>query len=93
MTSFSIFIKLLPPLNRLLFDYEPLPLASPPLIRCCIEGICWLFSVEDIERNDGSPEKPYYMSDSLKKILNKQNRGSVERVDGASDTEKPKSDE
>lgn len=49
--------------------------------------------MEDIERNDGSPEKPYYMSDSLKKILNKQNRGSVERVDGASDTEKPKSDE
>jgi choline transporter-like protein 2/4/5 len=41
--------------------------------------------VEDIERNDGSPEKPYYMSDSLKKILKKQNRGSVERVDGASD--------
>lgn len=51
-------------------------------------------SVEDIERNDGSPEKPYYMSDSLKKILDKQNRGSVERVDGASDTEKPiKTDE
>ncbi|XP_031574217.1 choline transporter-like protein 4 isoform X2 [Actinia tenebrosa] len=60
----------------------------------CIDTIFLCF-LEDIERNNGSVEKPYYMSDSLKKILQKQNRGSVERVDGASDDAagKPKSDE
>ena len=30
--------------------------------------LCFL---EDLERNDGSREKPYYMSSSLKKILGK----------------------
>ncbi|KAL7986425.1 hypothetical protein Chor_011591 [Crotalus horridus] len=30
--------------------------------------------VEDLERNDGSEEKPYYMSKSLMKILNKKNK-------------------
>jgi len=39
------------------------------------------FPVEDLERNDGSAEKPYYMSESLQKLLNKQNRGSKENVD------------
>eukprot|EP00069_Balaena_mysticetus_P004341 bmy_17312T0 len=29
--------------------------------------------VEDLERNDGSAERPYYMSQSLLKILNEQN--------------------
>ena len=33
-------------------------------------------SVEDSERHDGSPEKPYYMSKSLKKILGKKNKRS-----------------
>lgn len=33
--------------------------------------LCFL---EDLEMNDGSAEKPYYMSDSLKKILHVQNR-------------------
>ena len=37
------------------------------------------FLVEDLEMNDGSAEKPYYMSDSLKKILHVQNR---EQPDG-----------
>lgn len=37
------------------------------------------FSVEDLKMNDGSAEKPYYMSDSLKKILHLQNR---EQPDG-----------
>jgi choline transporter-like protein 2/4/5 len=32
--------------------------------------LCFL---EDIERNDGSPEKPYFMSRELMKILNKKN--------------------
>ena len=35
--------------------------------------LCFL---EDIERNDGSPEKPYYMSKDLKKIL-----GYMERLE------------
>lgn len=30
-------------------------------------------AVEDLERNDGSPEKPYYMSKDLRKILGKKN--------------------
>lgn len=30
--------------------------------------LCYL---EDRERNNGSPEKPYYMSKTLKKLLNK----------------------
>lgn len=29
--------------------------------------------VEDLERNDGSAERPYYMSQSLMKIMNKRN--------------------
>lgn len=33
-----------------------------------------LITVEDLERNDGSPEKPYYMSTGLKKILRKGNK-------------------
>lgn len=31
-------------------------------------------AVEDSERNDGTPEKPYYMSKSLKKIIGKKNK-------------------
>jgi choline transporter-like protein 2/4/5 len=30
--------------------------------------------VEDLERHDGSPEKPYFMSKNLMKILNKTNK-------------------
>lgn len=37
-----------------------------PLTVCCA-------SVEDLERNDGSPDRPYYMSKSLLKILGKKN--------------------
>ena len=33
-----------------------------------------IFLVEDLERNDGSLEKPYYMSKELKKILGKKNK-------------------
>lgn len=32
-----------------------------------------LFIVEDCERNDGSEEKPYYMSKQLMKILGRKN--------------------
>ena len=31
-------------------------------------------AVEDLERNDGTDEKPYYMSKRLKKILGKKNK-------------------
>ena len=31
------------------------------------------FLLQDIERNDGSSEKPYYMSKDLKKILDLKN--------------------
>ncbi|KAI8854903.1 plasma-membrane choline transporter-domain-containing protein [Chytridium lagenaria] len=34
----------------------------------------FLSFLEDSERNDGSPEKPYYMSDSLKKIIHVSNK-------------------
>ena len=30
--------------------------------------------MEDLERNDGSSEKPYYMSKGLKKVLGKKNK-------------------
>ena len=33
-----------------------------------------LYTVEDSERNDGSQEKPYYMSKSLRKIIGKKNK-------------------
>ncbi|XP_057289899.1 choline transporter-like protein 4 isoform X1 [Hydractinia symbiolongicarpus] len=37
--------------------------------------LCFL---EDCERHDGSPEKPYYMSKKLKKILGKKNKKTEE---------------
>ena len=33
--------------------------------------MCFL---EDLERNDGTPQKPYFMSKSLMKLLGKKNR-------------------
>lgn len=32
------------------------------------------FAVEDCERNDGSPNKPYFMSKDLMQILHKRNK-------------------
>lgn len=32
------------------------------------------FAVEDLERNDGSTEKPYFMSSNLRKLLKKTNK-------------------
>ena len=31
-------------------------------------------AVEDLEMNDGTPEKPYYMSKGLMKIIGKKNK-------------------
>ena len=39
-----------------------------------ITNFCCVNIVEDCERHDGSPEKPYYMSKKLMKILNKKNK-------------------
>ncbi|KAM8952767.1 choline transporter-like protein 4 [Pelodytes ibericus] len=39
----------------------------------CVDTLFLCF-LEDLERNDGSPEKPYYMPKSLMSILNKKNR-------------------
>ena len=40
--------------------------------------------MEDLERNDGSPEKPYFMGKDLMKILGKKNKKlkSKEENDG-----------
>ena len=45
-------------LLHLCFDIYPVP---------------FVLLVEDLERNDGSAEKPYYMSQCLMKIMNKRN--------------------
>lgn len=37
-------------------------------------GNLYLFAVEDLERNDGSTEKPYFMSSNLRKLLKKTNK-------------------
>ena len=34
----------------------------------------FIFTVEDLERHDGSPEKPYYMSKDLMNIVGKKNK-------------------
>ncbi|CAM5105338.1 unnamed protein product [Natator depressus] len=39
----------------------------------CVDTLFLCF-LEDLERNDGSVEKPYYMSSSLMKLLNKKNK-------------------
>lgn len=39
----------------------------------CVDTLFLCF-LEDLERNDGSLEKPYYMSKALMKILNKKNK-------------------
>uniref|UniRef100_A0A4W3IKL6 Choline transporter-like protein n=1 Tax=Callorhinchus milii TaxID=7868 RepID=A0A4W3IKL6_CALMI len=39
----------------------------------CVDTLFLCF-LEDLERNDGSPEKPYFMSKLLRKILNKKNK-------------------
>ncbi len=33
-----------------------------------------IVSVEDLEKHDGSPEKPYFMSKELMKLLGKENK-------------------
>ena len=49
--------------------------------------LCFL---EDIERHDGSKEKPYFMSKSLRKILNKKNKGNHTEKGNKKTTKKKK---
>ncbi|KAG2469129.1 CTL4 protein, partial [Polypterus senegalus] len=44
----------------------------------CVDTLFLCF-LEDLERNDGSAEKPYFMSKSLMKILNKKNKQPKEK--------------
>ncbi|XP_056143265.1 choline transporter-like protein 2 isoform X2 [Lampris incognitus] len=39
----------------------------------CVDTLFLCF-LEDLERNDGSPERPYLMPESLRKVLNKRNK-------------------
>ncbi|WAR31027.1 CTL2-like protein [Mya arenaria] len=45
---------------------------------CCVSAVgaasFFFFGVEDLEMNDGSAEKPYYMSKGLMKVLGKKNK-------------------
>ncbi|XP_048198192.1 choline transporter-like protein 2 isoform X3 [Perognathus longimembris pacificus] len=43
----------------------------------CVDTLFLCF-LEDLERNDGSTERPYYMSSTLKKLLNKTNKKLAE---------------
>lgn len=43
-------------------------------IRTLVLNLKFSVSVEDSERNDGSPSKPYFMSKNLMKILHKKNK-------------------
>ncbi|XP_011378590.1 choline transporter-like protein 2 isoform X4 [Pteropus medius] len=43
----------------------------------CVDTLFLCF-LEDLERNDGSAERPYFMSSNLKKLLNKTNKKLVE---------------
>ncbi|XP_040844313.1 choline transporter-like protein 4 [Ochotona curzoniae] len=43
----------------------------------CVDTLFLCF-LEDLERNDGSQDRPYYMSKSLMKILGKKNKASPE---------------
>ncbi|XP_010372059.1 choline transporter-like protein 2 isoform X4 [Rhinopithecus roxellana] len=43
----------------------------------CVDTLFLCF-LEDLERNDGSAERPYFMSSTLKKLLNKTNKKATE---------------
>lgn len=55
------------------------PLSSTPFLPPLFTPSTFFFfvqlcpPVEDLERNDGSPERPYLMSDNLLKVLKKKN--------------------
>lgn len=68
-----------------LFYHPPFPSLLPtPNPHTCLltpsHVTCFgaLSTVEDLERNDGSAERPYFMSSTLKKLLNKTNKKVAE---------------
>ncbi|XP_061578983.1 choline transporter-like protein 2 isoform X1 [Cololabis saira] len=63
----------------------------------CVDTLFLCFC-EDLERNDGSPERPYFMSPELHEILSKakrmeENGGTVEQADGAKQVDEVKVEE
>lgn len=56
----------------------PVPHPNPCLLLSLIACSGALSTVEDLERNDGSAERPYFMSSTLKKLLNKTNKKVAE---------------
>lgn len=63
---FKMLILLLSPfLNSLSFSHVC-------VLVCCCLLLCCVNSGEDLERNDGSTAKPYFMSASLHRILGKK---------------------
>jgi len=48
--------------------------------------LCFL---EDLERNDGSMEKPYFMSKDLKRIMHKHNKDGYDNADGSNSHQIP----
>jgi len=64
-------------------DYSLLPLTVLfwTVKNNCNISVVYGVAVEDLERNDGTPEKPYFMSKELMKILGKKNKNSNENAD------------
>uniref|UniRef100_A0A8C5LQV2 Choline transporter-like protein n=1 Tax=Leptobrachium leishanense TaxID=445787 RepID=A0A8C5LQV2_9ANUR len=52
-------------------NYYWVPILTDTLFLCFLE---------DLERNDGSSERPYFMSSNLQKLLNKKNKDSMLRL-------------
>ncbi|PIO34031.1 hypothetical protein AB205_0188620 [Aquarana catesbeiana] len=44
----------------------------------CVDTLFLCF-LEDLERNDGSTERPFFMSPNLQKLLNKKNKGQTDK--------------
>ena len=57
---------------------HPIPRCPCPWTPLMPPALGPLSTVEDLERNDGTPERPYFMSLTLKKILNKTNKRQAE---------------
>ncbi|XP_069121445.1 choline transporter-like protein 2 [Argopecten irradians] len=76
----SLFTEFIPVLNYYLTPVIVVILGTY-LITCCFFSVytmavdtLFLCFLEDLEMHDGSPEKPYYMSKGLMKILGKKNK-------------------
>ncbi len=52
---------------------KKLLIVSVLMEECCSSFVSAHVTVEDLERNDGSAERPYYMSQNLLTLLKKSN--------------------